>query len=57
MAICPGEMTEKDFEDFSQKLMFYTPELVHIIFLVNAAKTEAILCHLTSLIDQHAAKV
>lgn len=53
MALCPGQLTDTDFEDFGKKLMFYTHELVHIIFLVNAAKTEAILCHLTSLIDQY----
>lgn len=52
MATSPGELTPKDYEAFAQKMMFFTHELVHIVFLVAAAKEESILSHLTWAIEQ-----
>ena len=52
MAIWPGELLPKDYEDFADKLMFFTHELVHIVFLVAGSKEESILSHLTYAVEQ-----
>lgn len=52
MATTPGDLTPRDFEALAEKLMFFTHELVHIVFLVAAAKEESILSHLAWTLEQ-----
>lgn len=52
IAVSPGELVPRDFEAFAEKMLFFTHELIHIVFLVSAAKEESILTYLTWALEQ-----
>lgn len=51
MATDPANMTHKDYEDFNSKIQLFSNELTHMVILVNSARFEVILTHLTANVD------